>query len=825
MRNKAIRGSKAVRPFLQQHCTKCHGAKQQKSDLRLDTLRPDFASSEHAAVWIEVMDNLNLGEMPPEDQPRPDAETHRKVVRWISAELKAARKRASASGGLVLMRRLNRAEYSNTMRDLFSMRFLPGEDPSELLPPDPTFDGFDKVGSMLMLDPSLLAGYYDAARRIANKAIITGPPAFPTRRTRFQWEDMAKPGSGLAYVCGHGGMQCRENDVRMLAGSARAMRGLYYPDTQQMFPVTGFYTVRIRASAQLGDRQEPLIMAVQRVDGSDIDLMKTEVSAGPDAPRVYSVTKPVVALPEAGGVYMRAGILRGSGTRVSFGLPRYWQHVNQVKEFSQAGNHAEALRLKARMKSEGWTGGNRPAEVLLDPDSAPNLILDWIEIEGPLYDGWPPRSHKALFFKGEDTPRNLTYVGEMFSQFLPRAFRRPVEKDEVQRVVELVRKELDQGVKFGDAIKVGLTYVLTSPAFLYIVEPSANADPKLATRDLTDFELASRLSYFLWSSMPDERLFKLATGGRLRDPKVFAAEVDRMIADPKSRSLVDGFAAQWLRTDGFLDFTPDRKIYRDFDPALREHMVGETLAFFEEVLRNDLSILNFLDSDFVMVNEPLAKFYGLEALKGPEFRRVTLPRDSHRGGLLGQAGIHIRGSDGRRTKPMNRAVYVREVLFNDPPDSPPPNAGEIEPNIKGQQLTVRERFLQHRQIEACANCHRNLDVYGLALENFDATGAWRDRQNGEDFRGNNTPPIDASGTLPNGRAFKEFDEFKTLLVQQDGRFRRALVEKLLVYALGREVEPGDRGTIEAIVETTMKEGDTLRAAIKALASTRTFHTR
>jgi hypothetical protein len=287
----------------------------------------------------------------------------------------------------------------------------------------------------------------------------------------------------------------------------------------------------------------------------------------------------MVALPEAGGVYMRAGLVNGSGTRVSFGLPRYWQHLNQVKEFSQADNHGEALRLKARMKSEGWTGGNRPAKVLLDPGSVPNLILDWIEIEGPLYDGWPPRSHKALFFKGEDTPKDLKYAREMFSQFLPRAFRRPVEDIEVQRVVKLVRKELERGVTFEDAVKVGLSYVLTSPAFLYIVEPNAEKQ----SRKLTDYELASRLSYFLWSSMPDERLFKLTASGRLRDPKVFASELDRMIADPKSRSLVDGFAAQWLRTDGFLEFTPDRKIYREFDPALREHMVGETHAFFEEI--------------------------------------------------------------------------------------------------------------------------------------------------------------------------------------------------------------------------------------------------
>ena len=302
-----------------------------------------------------------------------------------------------------------------------------------------------------------------------------------------------------------------------------------------------------------------------------------------------------------------------------------------------------------------------------------------------------------------------------------------------------------------------------------------------------------------------------------------------MIDDSKSQALVDGFAAQWLRTGEFLDFQPDQKIYRDFyrdyDPDIREHMTGEPLAFFEEILRNDLSVLNFLDSNFIVVNEPLAAFYGLEKVKGDNFRRVALPPGSHRGGLLGQAGIHLRGSDGIRTKPVNRGVYLREVLFNDPPDPPPPNAGEVEPNIEGERLTVRDRLIQHQQIEACASCHRGIDGYGLALENFDVTGAWRDRQNGEEFRGDNTPQIDASGILPNGKTFADFEEFKAALLEQDDRFRRALAEKLFLYALGRPVEPKDRGTVDSIVKEMHSAGDTLRGAIQALAKTKTFQTK
>ncbi|MBM82277.1 MAG: hypothetical protein CMJ78_17055 [Planctomycetaceae bacterium] len=257
-------------------------------------------------------------------------------------------------------------------------------------------------------------------------------------------------------------------------------------------------------------------------------------------------------------------------------------------------------------------------------------------------------------------------------------------------------------------------------------------------------------------------------------------------------------------------------------------MVRETLTFFEEVLRRDLSVTNFIDSDFVMVNEPLANFYGIEMprvdgrLDKFDFRRVPLPEDSPRGGLFGQAGVHMRGSDGIRTKPVNRGVYVREVLFNDPP---PANAGEVEPNIEGERLTVRERLIQHQKIEACASCHCGIDAYGLAPENFNVTGAWRLRQNGENFRGDKTPLIDASGQLPNGKSFASVAEFKQRLLGQKGRFHRALVEKLFLYALGRPTTPNDRGAIKEVAARLAKGKDTLREAIKGLVATKEFRTK
>lgn len=829
-----------VRSFLSGHCFNCHGETKQESDLRLDTLRTDFDSASIGEVWTEVMDILNRGEMPPQERPRPDSVTQQRVVRWIAGELREARKRRAGRGQHVLMRRLNRDEYANTIRDLFQIEFLPGENPADLLPPDAEYEGFRKVGSSLMLDSSLLGSYYEAASRVACLAIVSGPPKYPTHLSHFEMEDMAKKGSGFTYVCGHGGCECGEQDVRLLTGNTRTSRGLLYPETEQMIPVKGWYTIRVRASADPGDEDEPVRMFVERQNGREGRLMEVDVTAPRSAPQVYSVTLPLDALTEARGVYMKVGIVNGAKRlqphqitqpekAISVGIPDFFTFEKAMKAAASAGNHAESLRIAARRQSEGWTGSTRPGMGLLDPSPLRKLYIDWIEIEGPLYEQWPPRSHQEIYFRNEDTTKDLNYARAIFERFMAKAFRRPVQPDEIDCVVGLISQELHRGLSFDEAIRLGITYTLTAPSFLYLIEPSEESQ----NRPLNDYELASRLSYFLWSSMPDDRLFALAAAGRLQEPTTLTREVDRLIDDPRSRALVDGFAAQWLKTDEFLEFTPDQKIYasfyRQYDPQLRESMDDEPLEFFEEVLQHDLSVLNFIDSDFVVVNKPLAEFYGLPAA-GPlnsrtvelEFRRIKLPADSPRGGLLGQAGIHLRGSDGIRTKPVNRGVYVREVFFNDPPDPPPPNAGEVEPNIEGERLTVRKRLLQHQQIDACASCHRGIDAYGLALENFDVTGAWRDRQNGEEFRGSNTPPINASGTLPNGESFADFEEFKVLLMAQQDRFRRALCEKLFLYALGRPVTYNDRDTIDEIAASMTENGDTLRAAIRALVLTYAF---
>jgi len=805
-----------IRPFLQEYCVTCHGPDKQRGDFRVDTLTSDFSNLANAGHWIEVRDNINLGEMPPEE-PYPSIVKSEKISAWVAEGIRKAEKSALAKDGRVLLRRLTRAEFANTVRDLLGMTFLPGESPADLLPPDGTVDGFDKVSAGLMLDPSLLEKTHEVARRIADKAIVTGPPAYPTETMRMEFEEIAE-NRAIRYLCDRPGFVCEEDSVRLMGDvSTRSFARLAYPGEKRTIPVAGMYRVSVSASATRGAEGKPVVMRVEQShpDEAKEKIMEVEVTAPPGQPEVYTV---VVPRDPDGGEWKVSLVDPASFLQ---GNPTYTHYANRVvKDAGRAGDFATAIRFRGRMQLEGGHEQTLIRPDRIETDDLAALHLDWIEIEGPLVDQWPPRSHTTIFPSGTEFEPDPGAIRDLFERLLPLAWRRPVTGEEIEPLVAFVAGELEQGKSIEEAMRAGLAAVLTSPHFLYLFEPSGENDSD--PRRLTDWELASRLSYFLWSSMPDKTLFDLARSGRLRDRSVLESEVDRMMEDPRIEGFVEGFGAQWLRTGSFLAFEPDARQYPGYDAELGEAMVGETLAYFREILMEDVDLRSFIDSDFAMMNERLARHYGFPGVKGEEFRRIALPPDSRRGGLLTQAGVLLAGSDGDRTKPVSRGVYVLEVLFNDPPQPPPPNAGEIEPNIEGENLTVRERLLKHQQIETCAACHRGIDPYGLAWENYDVIGRWRDRQNGEGFRERNAPPIVATGTLPNGKAFDGPESFKALLMAQDERFFRGLTEKMFVYALGRPHLPTDRPAVESIVDVLENESPTLRALIKHVVTSRAF---
>ena len=665
----------SVKPFLKKHCISCHGPKKQKGKLRLDNLPVDFSNAQATGTWIEVMDNINLGEMPPEDEPVPSIDEIGPVAKWIAVEIRHAEKLTRGTGGRVMLRRLSRTEYANTVRDLLNLEFLPKEGPLDLLPPDGTLDGFDKLSKALLLDPSLMSQYFDVAEIIANKAIVTGPPPVPTRRNRMEYENIS---GGIGYIKTGRTTEVTDNAIISKNQGMRSDEFLRHPWNDQLIPIRGNYTLRLRVGADPGARGEPLHIKITRTGSGD--LWAGKIDGTLEKPQIIEITRPFNT--------------EGSGEiGINIQNPLDFQRVNyyysdirkRAEEEIKSGDATTGGQIRSRLGAEGMLGQSRPHPDSIDTSKYPRVLFDWIELEGPLYEQWPPKSTGTIFVDGLDESKySPEYARKIFETLLPRAFRRPVGKAEVDRILSVVNTELEAGQSFPESIKSGVTATLCSPSFLLLFEEMDSEEP----RPLNDYEIANRLSYFLWSSMPDEELFSLAAEGSLRQSKVRDAQVTRMLSDPKAEAFITGFAAQWLKAHEFDRFDIDKGLYRDWysfeNAGLNDAINAEPLEFFREILRKDLSALNFLDSDWTMGNEDLARWYGIPNVKGKEFRRVKLPKETHRGGLTTMAAVHKWGSDGNRTKPVERGKYVLEVLFNDPPLPPPPNAGEVEPNVQGR---------------------------------------------------------------------------------------------------------------------------------------------
>ncbi|WP_339742129.1 DUF1592 domain-containing protein [uncultured Rubinisphaera sp.] len=805
-----------VSKLLSNHCIACHGADLQEGDLRLDTHKADFSDSQSLATWVEVMDRMNLGEMPPADEPQPTPESAEIITDWIATEIQYASTLAKGTGGRELMRRLSRTEYANAVRDLLKVEFVSGEGPLDLLPPDGSLNGFDKVSKALMVDPSLMETYFDVAQVIADKAIQTGPPPVPTRRNRMEYETIS---GGIEYIKDSRTTIVTDDGIITMSQGMRSDEMLRHPWNNELIPVRGRYRLRVRLGADPKDR-EALYIRIHRSGEGDLYLGK--VPGTLTEPEIIEIEQDFDV---SGG--KEIGIEFQDSP--SFGTVNYhFTDLQRTSEKASAeGNSKLAGRIRAQMGAQGFPNQGR-----IEPDSRttehmPRIFFDWIELEGPLYDQWPPKSTETIFTRGlNESGFNLTYAHEIFKTLLPRAYRRPVQDVEIESILNVVNSELEYGETFPDAIKSGIVAMLCSPSFLLINELVPETNER---EELDQYEIATRLSLFLWSSIPDDELFRKARNGKLESKEALLAEVQRMLANERSSALVNGFARQWLKADEFDKFAVDRNLYREYyqtsNAGLNEAVNQEPLEFFREILRKDKSLLNFLNSDWTMANETLARYYGIEGVTGNQFTSVSLPAESHRGGLTTMAAVHKWGSDGNRTKPVERGKYILDVLFNDPPKPPPPNVGEVEPNVQGELLTVRQRLDQHRTIAACASCHRKIDPYGLALENFNVIGQWRVKQDGERPWWPDEAKIDASGTLPNGTHFETVEEFRSALAEQEERFLRGLSEKLFTYALGRVVEPSDRQTIDELVSRVQNNDYTLRSLIEGIVVSEEFLTK
>ncbi len=844
--------------FFERHCTDCHNPTEKKGGLDLESLGTDFADAGNFSWWVKVHDVIESGEMPPKKKKRrPSAAEQAATVELLRDSLIVAEKEKFAGGGRTGIRRLTRSEYENTIRDLFDM---PGLVLAGELPPDGSAHGFDNNSDALDISHVNIAKYVEAADKTLDLAIATQPQA-PTVRT--QRLSLTQPGSGVAHIVKNG-------DGVLL----RDMK----PDPE--FPPAGV-TQHLDEGAhqRFGTFERGSTVGIFRhEDESFAPYFGAQVTIYPGRYRArwsvwsFGWDKGAV-LPARGTEAARLSVVQLTGDGRGQRHPSYvlgyddapslkpaehertvWMNQNEIFCFN-AASLTHVVNYSREGHAMAFTG--------------PGVAVDWLDVEGPINDVWPPKAHQALFgglplveWKADAHPgvrapvrtmvrilgsgRNLpdpdaglwtvksdaplVDADKLLATFLPKAFRRPVADDVRAEYVAKVEMRLEAGDCFETAMRWAYRAALCSPDFLYHTEPADSLD---------DFALASRLSYFFWNSAPDDQLTQLAASGKLHAPDVLRGEVERLLTDARSQRFIEDFPGQWLKLRAIGANDPDKKLYPEFNPYLQDSMVDETRAYFRELIDQNLDGTHIVRSDFAMLNERLATHYGIPGVTGTQIRRVKLPADSPRGGFLTQGAILKVTANGTTTSPVPRGAFVLERILGQTPEPPPPNTPAVEPDVRGA-TTIREQLDKHRHEPVCAGCHAKIDPPGFALESFDVIGGFRTRYrsigDGEPApRGaidpaivisfKLGPPVDASGTLSDERKFSGIAEYQTLLAAHPTRLLSNLARQFLIYSTGRDVAFTDRAEVAAIVARTQQHGGGIRTLIHELTASSLFQTR
>jgi len=802
-----------LRQFAEEHCLACHGPDVHRSGLRLDKLPLQFGDKDVSATWVKVLDKLARGEMPPKKNARPPEMEMKAVITGLQRHLHEASLARQRQDGRVVLRRLNRTEYETTLRDLLGTKV----DVRDLLPDDNVAAGFDNVSAVLDVSSAHLLRYQDAADKALRTIVPNRPLAeFKERRTGRQITEKMTHWATLL------GKTVRlDGDTLILYVRPWS----YIPCATAAAPQSGRYRVRASVYA-VGTGGQPLPMrcVCDDVYGRD----ETNVRAVRDVP----ADKPTVIEGEF--------------------------ELKQRQMIVFAGWTLPAMRTVDQLTK------GKP----LDQYTGPGLAVQWVEIEGPI-DPWPPSGYERLFAgvplkstsvaraeaEGRPVPpqparRSLdSYIYDplvpaparpredaerLMRSFLTLAFRRPVSAELQDYYVKMVHGALDKKMSFTEALLLGYKAALCSPHFLFLTEPIAGGRSE-SPAALDPYAVASRLSYFLWSSLPDAEILQLAAKGELTKPAILRTQVERLLNDPRAHRFTTSFAGQWLDLRNINSTSPDPQIYSEFDDFLFWSMPRETQLFFEEILRADLSLTDFVHSDWTFLNQRLAQHYGIANVTGGELRKVKLPPDSHRGGVLTHASIMKVTADGTRTSPVLRGKWVLDRILGQPPAPPPPDIPAIEPDIRGA-TTIRQQLDKHRNTPACASCHRHIDPPGFALESFDVIGGWRDFYRGtratrggmvdlanypgrKIFRGLD---VEKGGETPAGRPFKDIDEYKQLLLADKDQLARNLAQKLIIYATGADIQFADREVVEQLVAKSREKNYGFRSLVHDVVQSRVF---
>ena len=838
---------RAAAAFIEKHCADCHDGEVKKGGLDLTALKFEPRDPKNFAAWVQVLDRVADGEMPPKKKARPAPAELADFAQALSQPLISAEQERIAREGRATQRRLNRYEYENVLRDLLHAPWLQVRD---MLPEDGEAHRFNKVGDALDMSHVQMARYLDAAnyalREVMAKQISRPEP----KTTRYYARDQStfirnivkyksEPERIVIPIIGY------QSQPEIFAGKSPVSVGKADPEKRELeafveiasqyesyemwfdkfiAPMTGRYKLRLNTYTVLVGPNKPLPVRKNSEMWWIPDL--EDISFGLRSQPVSILAN---TLPNQ---------LRLLGKFEAQPQPS----VSELDVWLLAG---ETIKPDCSGFYRARQGAGRFRNPAATHQGAPGVAFRWLEVEGPLLDAWPTAGHRLLFgdlpLKQIEQPvagaapvevvsaNPVKDAGRLLKNFLAQAYRRPAAPAEVQRFVRVVEAGLKSGRAFADAMILGYTAVLTSPEFVCLEEKPGPLD---------DHALATRLAFFLQNSAPDAELRELAARGKLHQPAVLRAQTERLLNSPKARQFTDAFLDYWLDLRKMSGAAPDPVLYGDYylDDLLTESALEETQQFFGELVRADLPARNIVASDFVMVNEQLAKHYGLPPFEGVAIRRVPLPADSPRGGLLTQASVLKVTANGITTSPVLRGAWIMDRILGQPPRTPPPGTPAVESDTRGA-TTIHQQLDKHRNVEACAVCHNKIDPPGFALENFDVMGGWRDR-----YRATSVPataeegighggqkllhryalPVDATGELADGRKFADIREFKRLLLDDETQLARNLARQLTVYATGAPVLFSDRGQIDKILQRASASHYGVRTLILELVQSELF---
>ena len=802
----AVAADAQPRKSFKTYCIDCHDDATATAGLSLESLAPDYDNS----AWIRIHDRIKSGEMPPADSPQPTPKEREAAVASLAKNLNAAAAARQKAEGRVVLRRMNRREYEQTLHDLLGI----AEPLAAMLPEDTVVHGFDTTSSGLETSANHLLRYQAAAERALAAALPAGPVASKVVRwTGKEYLEKRLPVHRTGI----------DPFVR-IDGDSLVLHAVLYGDNSMQAPpplVPGRY--RIRASARLVNCDKPMSVLIgKRVDRFQTEKLMHIID--------YQDVKP------------------GETKILEAETDLKYSNGNQFVYFEGKG-----LPWFGEIEK---TRGDRGKQPLEQDFAGPGLAIDWAELEGPLDAGL---GYKRMFGglprqprmpEGKEPPKDwqkwpvgggeyanwpLVVISadpkadadRLIRGFLPLAFRGPVAEDLAAHYVALVHGRMDKGESFDEAMRAGYKAILCSPHFLTFIEPPGRLD---------DHAIAARLARFLWSSIPDEQLLAAAAKGSLSTPEGLRSQADRMLADPKAARFAKDFTDQWLDLRKFLDMKPD-DIYSEYDEMLIWSIPIESRRFFAHVLAEDLPATNFFHSDWTMLNGRLAQHYGVDGVEGAEFRKVSLQPKHHRGGVITQASFLKMSTNASYTSPVKRGAWVLERILGTPPAAPPPNVKAIEPDIRGA-TTIREQLSLHKNVEVCASCHRTIDPPGFALESYDVVGGWRERyrvkQAGDGIEQQELPqvrgkkvfvakPVEAGGETADGKSFQDIDAYKQIVLARDAdQLARNMAEKLIVYATGAPIDFADRATVEQILRDTKPRQHGLRSLVLAVIQSPAF---